>query len=408
VNKETVYAPMNEGGRNLRDIVTRNDAISITWLKLYLPFGEEHSLWAFVTDEILSVRALGNDQNVAQALRLNPYLQDWKPTRTQLSDDLKRMIDVGRKYGVQLEGIAIGRTIQRDMVIWYHKKSEVPRTLFNRRPEVECLRKNHKMRLVGEAKKLALRIGSTRRIARRNCNCTACTDTRRECRPRRCANPHKCYVRAQAMLDSLEGKWNPMCPQPEDYEGNQQANDEQDPDIVEFNPIVTTHGTITDVFRIFTQMEEEPEAGKKAPDTKHPPDPDADPIMVYTDGSASKNGTEEARAGIFYGADDIRNRAVKVPNEWEPSNQVGEILAIKETVEDCPKDVPLQIISDSKYAIEGLTKNFAKWENEGFRTVSNGELVKLTVAKLTGRKAHTTFKWVKGHSSLAGNEGQTR
>ncbi|KAJ7624017.1 hypothetical protein B0H17DRAFT_1288729 [Mycena rosella] len=34
-------------------------------------------------------------------------------------------------------------------------------------------------------------------------------------------------------------------------------------------------------------------------------------------------------------------------------------------------------MSDSKYAIEGLTKNLAKWEDEGFCTVTNGDLMRL-------------------------------
>ncbi|KAJ6478857.1 hypothetical protein C8R47DRAFT_922653, partial [Mycena vitilis] len=78
-----------------------------------------------------------------------------------------------------------------------------------------------------------------------------CKETRKECRPRRCTNPHKCYLRAQAMLDSLQSKWNPQRPQPEDYE--QFPSGDADPEWVEFNPVVTTEGTITDVFRIFTE-----------------------------------------------------------------------------------------------------------------------------------------------------------
>jgi ribonuclease HI len=64
-----------------------------------------------------------------------------------------------------------------------------------------------------------------------------------------------------------------------------------------------------------------------------------------------------AGAGIFYGADDKRDNAIGVPNELGPSNRVAEMLAVKETVEDNPENVPIDIISDSKYTIEGLTKH---------------------------------------------------
>jgi ribonuclease HI len=87
-----------------------------------------------------------------------------------------------------------------------------------------------------------------------------------------------------------------------------------------------------------------------------------------------------------------------------PSNQVGEVIAIKEAAEIAPLNAPLKIFSDSKYAIEGLTKNLGKWQDEGFFTVSNGDVMELTVAKLRERKAETVLSWVKGHSGDAGNE----
>ena len=53
----------------------------------------------------------------------------------------------------------------------------------------------------------------------------------------------------------------------------------------------------------------------------------------------------------------MRNRAIKIPSELQLSNQVGELIAIKETLETCPIDILLTIYSDSKYAIHALTKN---------------------------------------------------
>lgn len=73
------------------------------------------------------------------------------------------------------------------------------------------------------------------------------------------------------MLNSLQDKWNPSQPQPEDYEELQiaAADPGQSPDMVEFNPNITTHGTITDAFRIFTKPLENPEMSTRAPDTRH-------------------------------------------------------------------------------------------------------------------------------------------
>jgi hypothetical protein len=79
VNKETVHAPSNVGGKDLLDIVARNEAITITWLKTYLSFGLECPLWCFVADELLAKKAVGADINVDEAMRLNTYLQSWAP-----------------------------------------------------------------------------------------------------------------------------------------------------------------------------------------------------------------------------------------------------------------------------------------------------------------------------------------
>ncbi|KAJ7288715.1 hypothetical protein C8J57DRAFT_1494988 [Mycena rebaudengoi] len=169
INKETGYAPAEEGRKNLPDIVARNEAISITWLRAYLTFGEKRPMWAFVTDEIMSAKALGTAHNVEKALCSCPYLQSWRPKLEDLSEDLKRMAKTGDKYDLQMEALAVSREIQRDMPIWYHAKSTAQRGVFNRGPAVGCLRKNHGVRLVCDAE---------------------LKDTRRECRPRRCSNSH--------------------------------------------------------------------------------------------------------------------------------------------------------------------------------------------------------------------------
>jgi hypothetical protein len=115
------------------------------------------------------------------------------------------------------------------------------------------------------------------------------------------------------LLDALEEKWDPREPQPEDYEdGPVEGADEE---TVEFDARVTTHGTIADTFRIFTNTAPK-NLHDSSSDTRHAPDPDEGPIKVYTDGSAQNNGGENARAGagIYFGDDDPRNRAIRIPD----------------------------------------------------------------------------------------------
>jgi hypothetical protein len=71
VNKETVYAPSDVGGKNLLDIVARNEAIAITWLKTYLSFGPDRPLWCFVADELLAKKPGGASLYVDEVMRMN-------------------------------------------------------------------------------------------------------------------------------------------------------------------------------------------------------------------------------------------------------------------------------------------------------------------------------------------------
>jgi ribonuclease HI len=120
---------------------------------------------------------------------------------------------------------------------------------------------------------------------------------------------------------------------------------------------------------------------------------------VYTDGSCINNGTEEAQAGsgIWYGENDPRNRALKVPGK-EQSNQTGELYALLYVVKTTSKQDALLIKSDSRYAIDGLTKHLQSWENRGWIGVSNKELFQVTAAWMRARENSTVLQWVKGHN----------
>ncbi|ESK82398.1 ribonuclease h [Moniliophthora roreri MCA 2997] len=86
-----------------------------------------------------------------------------------------------------------------------------------------------------------------------------------------------------------------------------------------------------------------------------------------------------------------------------PSNQVGEMLAIKEALEQIlPYD--LNIKTDSMYIVNGVTKHLQEWKDKGFIGVENAQLWQVLAARLHERNALTTLEWVKGHSGVPGNE----
>lgn len=71
----------------------------------------------------------------------------------------------------------------------------------------------------------------------------------------------------------------------------------------------------------------------------------------------------------------------------------------------------MTIVTDSRYAIDCVTNWSRKWIRNNWQTadkkpVENKDLVQSILVKISERdslKVTTTFEWVKGHSSDAGN-----
>ncbi|KAK7028582.1 hypothetical protein R3P38DRAFT_2369327, partial [Favolaschia claudopus] len=299
------------------------------WLKSYLSFGEDRALWAYVADEVMAKKALAGDLSVDEAIRRNMYLQSWRARiigKDSLGPDLKRMVQIADKYDVQMEGLAISRKAQREAIIWYHTKSTADGRMFNSNKINDCLKNKHKILTVGNAEELARKTQSNRHTHRRDCKCDSCAETKRTTG---CSHPNQCFAKARAMLMSLPEKWNPLVAQPKDYE---EADD------LENN--LDAHPFFLTTFRIFNDGVR---TSGRPPDTKMEPEPDEEYIKVFTDGSATLKGVDIARAGsgIFFGEGDVRNAKIRIPTELGVSNQVAELIAIKEAVERCPADIPL-------------------------------------------------------------------
>ncbi|KAI0349351.1 RnaseH-domain-containing protein [Trametes cingulata] len=114
-----------------------------------------------------------------------------------------------------------------------------------------------------------------------------------------------------------------------------------------------------------------------------------------------------AGAGLWYGNGDTRNTAAPVPGSIQ-SNQAGELFAVALATAKAPPFAPLQILTDSKFVIDGLTKHLRKWEDRGWHGLALAELIKETTARLRSRSAPTAFKWIKGHSGIEGNDAADR
>ena len=90
------------------------------------------------------------------------------------------------------------------------------------------------------------------------------------------------------------------------------------------------------------------------------------------------------------------------------ANQIGELLAILHAIKATLGNRPLRIKSDSRFAIDGLTKYALDWEAKDWIGISLRPLFKCTMAWLRARTAATVLQWMKGHAGIEGNNGADR
>jgi len=175
-------------------------------------------------------------------------------------------------------------------------------------------------------------------------------------------------------------------------------------DEIIFDPSITCKDSLAECFRIFTN----PDTLSNIPAQRYYTNGitlRCRPVTIFTDGACLNNGKLNAKcgSGIWFAPNDDRNRAIRIPGEKQ-SNQIGEIVAILKAASSVPKFIPLIIISDSMYAINGLTFFLNSWENDGWIGIKNATYFKKAAAILKQRTATTIFKWVKGHNNIQGNE----
>lgn len=91
------------------------------------------------------------------------------------------------------------------------------------------------------------------------------------------------------------------------------------------------------------------------------------------------------------------------------TNQIAELMAVRDAIESHPGSEPLQIESDSQYAIKCATVWVAGWKRKGWRTASGSPVQNLDVVQgieraIAARVGPVTFTWVRGHVGNAFNE----
>jgi ribonuclease HI len=145
--------------------------------------------------------------------------------------------------------------------------------------------------------------------------------------------------------------------------------------------------------------------GKAAVAVDEPPRPtDGYDKVVATDGSALGNPGPTGWAWVDQTTGETGSGGLP-----HGTNNIGELLALREALRHAGPDPALLIRADSQYVINIATKWAKGWKRRGWRkgdgkVPENLELVKEILALLEARRGRTDFEWVRGHTGDVHNE----
>ncbi|KAM6499940.1 hypothetical protein JOM56_005448, partial [Amanita muscaria] len=237
------------------------------------------------------------------------------------------------KYNICLAPLSLTTPVKLQLPAWFHPGGSYT-SYPNEKNVSSCLAMKHNITTVQDMFTLSQTPLPTEHYDNMFCPCDPCTYARNN----GCGYPARCQQAACDFILSLPPLWNPTLPSIGDQNpGKPNPTDDAPaipPDACYFNPDITTR-TLNEAFRVFVPTDPVlPIQQFRLPAPPYPPGY----TRVFTDGSYSFNsdGNATAGSGIWYGANDPRNAAIKVPTDLLPSNNVAELVAILAAVQTFP------------------------------------------------------------------------
>src|ERR1700739_5028804 len=126
--------------------------------------------------------------------------------------------------------------------------------------------------------------------------------------------------------------------------------------------------------------------------------------VIYTDGACSGNPGPGGWGAVLTYGDVVRELH---GGERLTTNNRMELLAAISALEALTRPVPVQLYTDSKYVLDGITKWLPGWQRNGWKSASKQAVKNVdTLQRPVADIAHyeISWPWVKGHNGDPGNE----
>ncbi len=127
-------------------------------------------------------------------------------------------------------------------------------------------------------------------------------------------------------------------------------------------------------------------------------------IRLYSDGSSLGNPGPGGWGTILKYKDTKKELSGGNPHT---TNNIMELTGVVEGLKSLKEPCDVEVISDSKYVVQGINEWLTNWEKNNWRTASKAPVKNLELWQeyLTVSKKHTIFAiWVKGHAGHIENE----
>jgi ribonuclease HI len=126
--------------------------------------------------------------------------------------------------------------------------------------------------------------------------------------------------------------------------------------------------------------------------------------VIYTDGACSGNPGPGGWGAVLTFGDVVKELH---GGERSTTNNRMELMAAISALEALTRPVPVELYTDSKYVLDGITKWLPGWQRNGWKTASkqpvkNVDLWQRLVAAMAPYEV--SWHWVKGHNGDPGNE----
>ncbi|HUV21390.1 MAG TPA: ribonuclease HI [Gammaproteobacteria bacterium] len=127
-------------------------------------------------------------------------------------------------------------------------------------------------------------------------------------------------------------------------------------------------------------------------------------VVIYTDGACRGNPGPGGWGVVM----SIHGQS-KTLRGYEPdtTNNRMELIAVIEGLRALKRPCHIELNTDSKYVMQGINEWIHNWKRNGWKTAARKPVKNVDLWQQLDEELHrheVDWRWVKGHSGIAGNE----